>query len=481
MCAKSKSFFGLRRGSTKSLTFQVLDGVQITKDRVTEVRNPRTEKQRIQRVLMNTALRAYSAMQGICNHSFEGVAYGGKTQQAFLAENIKAVRARLADQGSAYKYEKSFVPIGQTFVAPNAYVISKGSLPVMEYSLANGLVLAGASSYAEFLTTNKAQAGDQLTICLLVGDNRPRNTQFVYCRIILQPQNESGENITLASAFVADGKIANANLNNENTDMFGFENVGGSLVVTYNGQQIHAGAAILSRLVNNTWMRSSQSMVFKSPKIGFTLGEAVQQSTSDIQVNDPYYLNNAGDGNVTPVAAITSVMYNNVVLASGATIEPGYTLVITGTKLAGANIELYNGSQKYVHATSSDTEVTYSLSTIGNYTLTLNGQPYATFKIADPSAAPQITKVSWSGIPQSLGANVQAPFNSNIQLELEVAGGFDSNAVVSSDASLAISNKQLSGTKFTATVSVGKSGVIKYGDVVIVAVTGFNDSGDQEL
>lgn len=32
--AKSSTYFGLRRGSTKSLTFSVADGKQITKDRV---------------------------------------------------------------------------------------------------------------------------------------------------------------------------------------------------------------------------------------------------------------------------------------------------------------------------------------------------------------------------------------------------------------------------------------------------------------
>lgn len=50
--AKSASFFGLRRGSTKTLTFSVLDGQQITKDRVTEVKNPRTDMQMQQRCLM---------------------------------------------------------------------------------------------------------------------------------------------------------------------------------------------------------------------------------------------------------------------------------------------------------------------------------------------------------------------------------------------------------------------------------------------
>ena len=43
--AQSKGFFGLRKGSTKSLTFSTLDGKQITKDRVYDVKNPRTENQ----------------------------------------------------------------------------------------------------------------------------------------------------------------------------------------------------------------------------------------------------------------------------------------------------------------------------------------------------------------------------------------------------------------------------------------------------
>ena len=49
--AQSKSFFGLRTGSTKSLTFQVYRGQQITKDRVTRVSNPQSDAQMQQRGL----------------------------------------------------------------------------------------------------------------------------------------------------------------------------------------------------------------------------------------------------------------------------------------------------------------------------------------------------------------------------------------------------------------------------------------------
>ena len=36
-------------------------------------KNPKTTKQMIQRILMNTIMQAYSAMKEICDHSFENV------------------------------------------------------------------------------------------------------------------------------------------------------------------------------------------------------------------------------------------------------------------------------------------------------------------------------------------------------------------------------------------------------------------------
>ena len=86
--AKSSSFFGLRRGSTKSLTFQVVDGKQVTKDRVTYVKNPRTYAQATQRAKMATVADAYRALSTICDHSFESVAYGPASRRQFMSLNL---------------------------------------------------------------------------------------------------------------------------------------------------------------------------------------------------------------------------------------------------------------------------------------------------------------------------------------------------------------------------------------------------------
>ena len=86
--AKSSSFFGLRRGSTKSLTFQVVDGKQVTKDRVTYVKNPRSYAQATQRSKMAAVADAYRALSSICDHSFESVAYGPASRRQFMSLNL---------------------------------------------------------------------------------------------------------------------------------------------------------------------------------------------------------------------------------------------------------------------------------------------------------------------------------------------------------------------------------------------------------
>ena len=133
--AQSRSFFGLRKGSTKSLTFQVLNGKQITKERVYQVKNPQTIAQMQQRALMATASRAYSALKVICDHSFEGVEIGAKSMAEFIKLNL-AYLSKDAPQINLTEYK-----VGN--YVDNFYQISKGSLPQPEtdYTKATGFVV----------------------------------------------------------------------------------------------------------------------------------------------------------------------------------------------------------------------------------------------------------------------------------------------------------------------------------------------------
>jgi hypothetical protein len=98
--AKSKSFFGLRTGSTKSLTFQVYQGQQITKDRVYRVSNPRTTLQMEQRSKLPIVASARSALKGLVDHSWEGVPYGEQSLRTFSSMNLSAGALRVYSYAS---------------------------------------------------------------------------------------------------------------------------------------------------------------------------------------------------------------------------------------------------------------------------------------------------------------------------------------------------------------------------------------------
>ena len=125
--AKSKSFFGLRTGSTKSLTFQVYHGQQITKDRVTRVANPRTTLQMEQRSKLPIAAAARSALKGLVDHSWEGVPYGEQSLRTFSSKNLFAGALKV------YSYSSPDAP------SPGIaeYQVSQGSLRGFDANVTN--------------------------------------------------------------------------------------------------------------------------------------------------------------------------------------------------------------------------------------------------------------------------------------------------------------------------------------------------------
>ena len=247
--AKSSTFFGLRRGSTKSLTFQINDGKQITKDRVSVVKNPRSQAQMVQRAIMKTASSAYNAGKEIFDHSFEGTTYGQPSMSLFRSLNSQMLRQSLpAINISEWSAESDAI-------YPNPYIVSKGTLPTahakLVYNGEHGSTLravSGAplspSDQAELLEALGAQEGDMLTVLIIDSDHK-----FSWCRIKINGGTYDENFITFeisdpeafnASWTVADGK--------------------GTLEVK-STLTVEATATILSRKGNGVWLRSPEVMV----------------------------------------------------------------------------------------------------------------------------------------------------------------------------------------------------------------------------
>ena len=130
--ARSKSFFGLRRGSTKSHTYSILNGQQITKDRVQTVANPKTQKQQFQRAIMATVMAAYSEMKAIEDHAFQGKKKGSENQREFMSRNLVAMRnafLQYQSEGTAAASQKFWAVGPKTpTVLPCEWIISHGTM-----------------------------------------------------------------------------------------------------------------------------------------------------------------------------------------------------------------------------------------------------------------------------------------------------------------------------------------------------------------
>lgn len=247
--AKSNSFFGLRRGSTKSLTFAVNDGMQITKDRVTQVKNPRSKAQMAQRCLLKTISLAYASMKSILDHSFEGVSYGALSMRHFQSINfnlVKAARFATAKTIGYAKYGDSTPNLGQ-------YVIAQGSLNQPNFQAftlgvqGSGISIAvsDVTTVADFATKLGIGLGEMITICAQIQSTK-NAVAFAWVRFTL-PSN--------AAASVSEIQVE-SNLSVEAS----FDN-GISAVVSVAdfGADTAKGAlysAIRSKYGANGWMRS---------------------------------------------------------------------------------------------------------------------------------------------------------------------------------------------------------------------------------
>lgn len=166
--AKSKSFFGIRRGSTKDFTFAVYRGQQVTKSRVTSVANPQTLYQMEQRMRLVQVANAATKLKGLINHSFEGVPYGQESIGRFRALNLtKGVLTPV-----------SWVPKGIGDCGVADFIISKGSLPPIKSEFITEeaksapqvnlkqVAIEGSAikdSVANWIEENGFMEGDQLT------------------------------------------------------------------------------------------------------------------------------------------------------------------------------------------------------------------------------------------------------------------------------------------------------------------------------
>lgn len=300
--AKSQGFFTLRRGSTKSLTFQVVDGKQITKDRVSVVKNPKTSRQAEQRAKLLPAIRFMAMFSGIVDHSWENVAYGQKSKQHFLSKAM-----RIQPENPMLKGEIGWYP--------QRYPISEGSLPSVaakvqtaESMISTAIKGAGTeASFDAFMAANPAlMEGDQITCIGVVtqGDTFAP----VIDRVIINAENYDAE---LPGFETQNGRFQ-ITIDDATSISIAIKGVGGESMV--------AGAVVHSRRTGSKWLRSSETMDAYNENNVLWSASVASYMTAASELTSPWYLN-AADNNVISAETANNGEWVPMLLAAAA--NPG--------------------------------------------------------------------------------------------------------------------------------------------------------------
>lgn len=256
--AQSKGFFGLRKGSTKSLTFSVLDGKQITKDRVYDVKNPRTEAQMRQRMLMTTIGAAYKTLKSIADHSFEGYSSGMQCMRQFNSRNLNRFKQAAAAKGSV-----AFNEYKDGDINPMPFILASGSLPgfAFKFDETSNLEIVGEKEGADFTTAEGiyaalgVQRNDLITFCTVIGEGTTLNGVYSYkaerFNIVRLYCDKSGAVSKLADAFTISTNNDQASVSMSTT----------ANAITIKTGEADFGAVIQSRKNDSGWLRSDAVMI----------------------------------------------------------------------------------------------------------------------------------------------------------------------------------------------------------------------------
>lgn len=306
--AKTGFWLNGAKGKVAGTTIYQSNGETVMRVINRTVKNPKTKAQLIQRIITKTVAKQYSAMKEICDHSFEGVKPGADTMARFRSVNNTILRERIAaaqKAGSKFDEMFNFIPLKSSRFIPVAVQLSEGSLPQVKMAAATDFAsceMGNVNTYEGVLSHLGLERGDQLTFVTVEKIND--NYQFNYTRVILDPRENDGSAAPLSTTFIGENNnIVNPSFRNEGSfNTLSFETVDGRVTFSIKGDTVMAAAVVVSRKVNNDWMRSKAVLMTDEDSYldgdYISLQEALDLAIqgSEIYTDSQRYLNNAGVG-----------------------------------------------------------------------------------------------------------------------------------------------------------------------------------------
>lgn len=366
--------FGRLKGKYGGSVFYSNSGTQCMRERVLEVGNPKTSKQAIQRAILATVTQFTRAFAPVLNNCIETESGKSKNLAKVRSINMDIMRRLAAEAINGGFY----TPKGSLVIAPNDYLISRGTLrglsPIRDAAsraaLTNGalqfndsdLVLSEAVTASQMFPT--ITPGDQITILAAGLDDIDVGSYSGYCRFAFKDDVtpalvvESGSIYKLNEAAVDLTKAAGAWRALRFSAGTGARNtilVGGVFGGNEDEKTDIAGL-IVSR--ESQRLRSTAYMLSIDSFAGFTLDEVYptyMAGGTPIDMPSEVYLNNDSQG--TPAV----VRYSGY--ATGSSPVLPFTFTNEGDRLI---------------VLSSVRQVPEGTQTLGTIKCTFNGVEYET-------------------------------------------------------------------------------------------------------
>lgn len=291
-------------------------GKRLARIRQTDVKNPKTDGQVIQRMILATASKAYGRMKSIVDHSWQGIAYGGISQSYFLKKAMERIRKFVADSMAAFPSSITdplqWVGLARpdrlaeagyglqisegTIPSVNAYYAKQGEGEDADTVLDHfGNLIAGVTKDDPATTRNVlnaigAKVGDQITAVAILA-----NGLFVKSRYVIKA--DATDTQLDASGWPTDddteGGVFDPAETIVNKDVMIVPD-NNKLKVTSNTSDIAAASIIISRKDGNTWQRSTQYLMpVGNVSVVDSIIKLWQLGSTEIATENPYYLNNA--------------------------------------------------------------------------------------------------------------------------------------------------------------------------------------------
>ena len=336
-------------------------------------KNPKTDAQTLQRILVKVVGLLYALLKAICNHSFEGFSNGAKCAERFRSVNLRYLRERattLQQSGQSLSQFYQFVPLQSDLCTPFAAIISQGQLPKVTVGInAEGGHVAYVNSpsrtYADFVKAWGLQRGDQISFVTV--QKIDGEYQAGLARIVLNPRNADGSGAPMTTEIVnSAGEFPCSNWKNQlNFSTFEFDTDHFNYVLGKGGIVVAAGIIVSRKDKSGDWFRSNCQLVLNEAGFGSdlcSLAEAVERSysTADIDMESEFYLNNAGASGTGTTGDVTPS-------GGGGGVTPGEPVYNTMATINGVSQSIAGGN---VTATAPVTSVAVSGSNLGDVAFT---------------------------------------------------------------------------------------------------------------